>query len=63
MAERRQDEAERQGVARVVAVKAETDKLEGLLRSNTELTQQDKELTEQVARLTREIHAALVQRG
>jgi uncharacterized membrane protein len=63
MAERRQDEAERQGVARVVAVKAETDKLEGLLRSNTELTQQDKKLTEQVARLTREIHAALVQRG
>jgi uncharacterized membrane protein len=63
MAERRQDEAERQGIARVVAVKAETDKLEGLLRSNTELTQQDKKLTEQVARLTREIHAALVQRG
>ena len=63
MAERRQNEAERQGSDRVVAVKAETDKLERLLRSNTELTQQDKELTEQVARLTREIHAALVQRG
>jgi uncharacterized membrane protein len=30
-----------------------------LLNSNTSLTQQDKELTEQVARLTREIHAAL----
>jgi uncharacterized membrane protein len=63
MAERRQNEAERQGSDRVVAVKAETDKLERLLRSNTELTQQDKELTEQVALLTREIHAALVQRG
>jgi uncharacterized membrane protein len=61
--ERRHDEAERQGAARVVAVKTETDKLERLLRSNTELTQQDKELTEQVARLTREIHAALLQRG
>jgi uncharacterized membrane protein len=61
--ERRHDEAERRDVARVVALKAETDKLEGLLRSNTELTQQDKELTEQVARLTREIHAALLQRG
>jgi len=63
MAERRQNEAERQGSDRVVAVKAETDRLERLLRSNTELTQQDKELTEQVALLTREIHAALVQRG
>ena len=63
MAERRQNEAERQGSDRVVAVKAETDRLERLLRSNTELTQQDKELTEQVGLLTREIHAALVQRG
>jgi hypothetical protein len=63
MFERRHDEAERQGAARVVAVKTETDKLERLLHSNTELTQQDKELTEQVARLTREIHAALLQRG
>jgi uncharacterized membrane protein len=63
MAERRQNEAERQGSDRVVAVKAETDRLERLLRSNTELTQQDKELTEQVALLTREIHTALVQRG
>jgi uncharacterized membrane protein len=63
MSDHRHDEAERQGAARVVAVKTETDRLERLLRSNTELTQQDKELTEQVARLTREIHAALVQRG
>jgi uncharacterized membrane protein len=63
MDERRNDEAARRGANSVMAVKTETDRLERLLRSNTELTQQDKELTEQVARLTREIHAALVQRG
>ena len=44
---------------RVAAIKAETDKLEALLESNTDLTRQDKELTEQVAALTREIHAVL----
>jgi uncharacterized membrane protein len=44
------------------SVKSETDKLLELLQSNTTLTQQDKELTEQVARLTREIHALLVQK-
>jgi hypothetical protein len=30
-----------------------------LLQSNTRLTEQDKELTDEVARLTREIHALL----
>jgi uncharacterized membrane protein len=40
-------------------MKSETDKLLELLRSNTSLTQQDKELTEQVAKLTQEIHALL----
>lgn len=44
---------------RVAAIKAETDRLVALLDSNTELTCQDKELTEQVASLTREIHAVL----
>jgi uncharacterized membrane protein len=34
-----------------------------LLTSNTELTQQDKNLTEEVAQLTREIHTLLLQRG
>lgn len=63
MAERHQDESERQRTAGVAALKTETDKLENLLRSNTELTRQDKELTEQVASLTREIHAALLRRG
>ncbi len=42
-------------------MKAETERLLDLLQSNTTLTQQDKDLTEQVATLTREIHAALTQ--
>jgi uncharacterized membrane protein len=58
-AERRHDEQTRQGDERVAALKAETDKLEQLLETNTELTRQDKELTEQVAALTREIHSFL----
>jgi uncharacterized membrane protein len=41
------------------SMKGETDRLLALLESNTTLTAQDKELTEQVARLTREIHARL----
>ena len=41
------------------SMKAETDRLLELLESNTTLTSQDKELTEQVAKLTREIHALL----
>jgi uncharacterized membrane protein len=62
-AERRHDEAERRAGQRVAAVKAETEKLQRLLQSNTELTRQDKEVTEQIAGLTREIHEALVSRG
>lgn len=42
---------------REAAIKAETDELKDLLSANTELTRQDKELTERVAALTREIHA------
>ena len=60
MAEARHDDAERSAAERVVALRAETDKLEQLLESNTELTRQDKELTERVAELTGQIHAALV---
>jgi uncharacterized membrane protein len=41
------------------AAKAETDKLLELLQSNTDLTREDKQLTEQVADLTRQIHALL----
>jgi uncharacterized membrane protein len=57
--EKRHDEIERNAAERVAALKAETDKLQELLTSNTDLTKQDKELTEQVAALTRQIHAAL----
>ncbi|HET7555667.1 MAG TPA: DUF1003 domain-containing protein [Gaiellaceae bacterium] len=59
-AEKRHDEVERSAAERVAALRVETDKLEQLLQSNTELTRQDKELTERVAELTGEIHAALV---
>ena len=41
------------------AAKMQTDKLVTLLQSNTALTEQDKDLTEEVVKLTREIHAAL----
>jgi uncharacterized membrane protein len=58
-AEHRHDEQSRRGNERVQALKAETDKLGQLLEANTDLTRQDKELTEQVASLTREIHALL----
>jgi uncharacterized membrane protein len=62
-AEHRHDEQTRQGEVRVAAIKAETDRLEQLLQANTDLTRQDKELTEQVASLTREIHALLSRRA
>jgi uncharacterized membrane protein len=58
-AEHRHDEQTRHGEQRVAALKAETDKLEQLLEANTDLTRQDKELTEQIAALTREIHSLL----
>jgi uncharacterized membrane protein len=57
--EKRHDEMERLAQERVAAIKAETDKLTSLLESNTDLTRQDKQLTEQVADLTRQIHARL----
>jgi uncharacterized membrane protein len=44
------------------ALKGETERLVTLLTSNTELTQQDKRLTEEVAKLTKEIHTLLTQR-
>jgi uncharacterized membrane protein len=62
-AERRHNEMERGGAKSVAAIKAETDRLLALLNSNTELTRQDKELTEQVATLTREIHKSLVRKS
>jgi len=44
------------------AAKRQTDKIVELLQSNTTLTQQDKDVTDQVAKLTREIHTLLTQR-
>ena len=44
---------------REAAIKRGNDELKELLGSNTELTRQDKELTERVETLTREIHARL----
>ncbi|HEY2373364.1 MAG TPA: DUF1003 domain-containing protein [Gaiellaceae bacterium] len=38
-----------------------TSEIVNLLNSNTSLTQQDKDLTEEVAKLTKEIHALLTQ--
>ncbi len=61
-AEMHHEEQVRYAEQRVAAVKAETDKLTGLLESNTKLTREDKELTEQVAQLTREIHTLLTSR-
>jgi uncharacterized membrane protein len=52
--------AEERDRKRLAAVKTETDRIVELLGSNTELTRQDKELTEQVAKLTREIHAQVI---
>ena len=51
---------EKSGERRVEAIKAETDRLAELLESNTSLTQQDKELTERIAKLTHEIHQAVL---
>jgi uncharacterized membrane protein len=58
-AEHHHEEQTTKAEQRVAALKAETDKLEQLLEANTDLTRQDKELTEQVASLAREIHALL----
>ena len=45
----------------VRAAKVETDKILELLQSNTELTAEDKQLTEQVAELSKQIHALLTE--
>jgi uncharacterized membrane protein len=58
--ERHRDNEERKGLERGALIKKETDELRTLLESNTDLTRQDKKLTEEVAALTREIHARLV---
>jgi uncharacterized membrane protein len=45
------------------ATDRQAEEIVKLLTSNTDLTQQDKNLTEEVAQLTREIHALLTQRA
>jgi uncharacterized membrane protein len=55
--EQAREHAEQMASEQVAAIKAETDRLVELLNSNTQLTRQDKELTERVAALTQEIHA------
>ena len=55
-AEQHRERAEEQATERVEALKQ-------LLDANTDLTRQDKELTEQVAALTREIHERLTKPG
>ena len=57
------EKEEKNGERRVAQLKKETDKLEALLEANTDLTRQDKDLTEQVAALTREIHTLLTKRA
>src|SRR5262245_30216136 len=46
--ERQREEMERMDQQRVDAIKTETDRLASLLEANTDLTRQDKDLTEQV---------------
>jgi uncharacterized membrane protein len=58
--ENHHERLEKMATKREQEIQAGTDRLVQLLNSNTTLTQQDKELTEQVAKLTREIHAQLV---
>ncbi len=57
--EAHREEVMRHMQERETAIKKETDELKQLLASNTDLTRQDKELTEKIELLTREIHARL----
>ena len=57
--EAHREEVAKQMQTREAAIKTETDELKALLAANTDLTRQDKELTEKIEALTREIHARL----
>ena len=61
--ERHHERLEKMAAKREQEIQEGTDRLVQLLNSNTTLTRQDKELTEQVAALTREIHAQLVKKS
>jgi uncharacterized membrane protein len=58
--EAHRDEVMRQMQEREAAIKRETDELKSLLAANTDLTRQDKELTQRIETLTREIHARML---
>ena len=53
------EQVARHNQEREAAIKRETDELKALLSANTDLTRQDKELTEKIESVTREIHARL----
>ena len=59
MIEAHREEVSKNAIAHQAAVERTTNELKQLLESNTDLTRQDKELTEQIVALTREIHARL----
>ncbi len=58
--ETHRDEVMHQMQEREAAIKRETDELKRLLAANTDLTRQDKELTQRIGTLTREIHARVL---
>jgi uncharacterized membrane protein len=60
MIETHREDVARNAAEHQAAVERTTGELKRLLESNTDLTRQDKELTEQIATLTREIHKRLV---
>jgi len=62
MVEQSHARMERRDQERIASIRSETDKLAALLETNTDLTRQDKALTEQVADLTKQIHAVLIAR-
>jgi uncharacterized membrane protein len=57
--EQHREQVARNAAEHQAVVERTTSELKQLLESNTDLTRQDKELTEQVAALTHEIHARL----
>jgi uncharacterized membrane protein len=60
--EHHHDAAEKNAQQRVRMIQQETDKLTKLLEANTDLTRQDKDLTEEVAKLAKQIHEVLTAR-
>jgi uncharacterized membrane protein len=63
MLEHHHDVMEGHSEERLTAIREGNTRLTKLLESNTDLTRQDKELTEQVADLTKQIHAILTSHG